>query len=69
MVNFSKRVFLVSLYNEWLCNADPKYTIEDSPVSMITFLYTNGMLNEDMVNEYISNFRIERINQEAPEKI
>lgn len=58
MINFSKRVFLVSLYNEWLEDADPKYTIEDSPVSMITFLYTNGMLNEDKVNEYVSHYKI-----------
>ena len=58
MINFSERVFLVSLYNQWLSDADPKYTIEDSPISMITFLYTNGMLNEDKVNEYVSNYKI-----------
>lgn len=37
-----------------------KYIIEDSPISMITFLHVNGMLNEDKVNEYISNYKIVR---------
>ena len=57
MINFSKRMFLASLYDKWIRDGETEFTIEYSPVTMITFLQINGMLNEDRVDEYISHYK------------
>lgn len=58
MTWFSQRLKLQDVYSEW-CKEN---NIADCPMSVIAFLDTNGMINEDGVLEYLRSIDIQNAN-------
>lgn len=51
MIFFSDRLKLESLFYRWARGHNPM--IKECPSSVISFLQSNGLLNEDKVKEFV----------------
>lgn len=54
MINFSDRLKVCSFYDNWRSNASEDYTIDDSPLSFLTFLMRKHWIDENAVMKEIS---------------
>lgn len=59
MLHFSERIKICLLYEEWRDNASENYTIDDSPISLVTFLMRHHLINEEAMHRYLANYKIE----------
>lgn len=60
MLHFSERIKICLLYEHWRKDNDENYTIEDSPISFVTFLMKNHWLDEKAMKNDLSLYHIER---------
>ena len=60
MLHFSERIKICLLYEQWRQSNEENYTIEDSPISFVTFLMKKHWLDEESMKNELSLYHIER---------
>lgn len=56
MIHFTERIALTNNYYKWIeeISKVQGYVIKDCPLSVLTFLYQNGYINEEKIhNDYL----------------